>query len=89
MTLGLLRILELCENEDGTMGSIECDGEDYSSIGLHYIRHNIALVPQDPILFSGTIKSNIDPFNMYSDEAIMKCLQKVQIWDSIRDNPEE
>ena len=74
MTLGLLRILELCENEDGTMGRIECDGEDYSSLGLHYIRHNVAIIPQDPIIFSGTIKSNIDPFNVYPDDEIAKCL---------------
>ena len=86
MTLGLLRILELCENEDGTMGRIECDGEDYSSLGLHYIRHNVAIIPQDPIIFSGTIKSNIDPFNVYPDDEIAKCLQKVELWDQIREN---
>ena len=89
MTLGLLRILELAQNEDGTTGMIDLDGEDYSAVGLHYVRHNIAMIPQDPTLFGGTIKSNIDPFNMYEDKAIVKCLKKVELWDQIRNNPDE
>lgn len=67
ITLGLLRILEIAENEDGTKGSIFLDEEDISNLGLHYLRHNITMIPQDPTLFTGTIKSNIDPFDNYSD----------------------
>ena len=89
MTLGLLRILQLAQNEDGTTGTIDLDGEDYSAVGLHYLRHNIAIIPQDPTLFTGTIKSNIDPFNMYEDKALVKCLKKVELWNQIRDNPDE
>ena len=89
MTLGLLRILQLAQNEDGTTGKIDLDGEDYSALGLHYLRHNIAIIPQDPTLFTGTIKSNIDPFNMYEDKALVKCLKKVELWNQIRDNPDE
>ena len=89
MTLGLLRILQLAQNEDGTTGTIDLDGEDYSALGLHYLRHNIAIIPQDPTLFTGTIKSNIDPFNMYEDKALVKCLKKVELWNQIRDNPDE
>lgn len=68
MTLGFLRILELTDNEDGTKGSIMLDGEDISDLGLHHLRHNITIIPQDPTLFTGTIKTNIDPFDRYSDE---------------------
>ena len=67
MTLGLLRILELAENEDGSKGDINLDEEDTSELGLHYLRHNITIIPQDPTLFTGTIKTNIDPFNKYDD----------------------
>ena len=77
MTLGLLRILELAENEDGSKGDINLDEEDTSELGLHYLRHNITIIPQDPTLFTGTIKTNIDPFNKYNDSAIAECLKKV------------
>jgi ABC-type multidrug transport system fused ATPase/permease subunit len=68
MTLGLLRILELANNEDGSKGSIVLDNENVADIGLHYLRHNVTIIPQDPTLFTGNIKENIDPFNKYTDE---------------------
>lgn len=67
LTLGLLRILELTENEDSSIGRINLDGEDVSELGLHHLRQNITIIPQDPTLFTGTIKTNIDPFNKYTD----------------------
>ena len=63
MTLGLLRILEIAENQDGSKGYINLDNENISEIGLHHLRHNVAIIPQDPILFTGTIKENIDPLD--------------------------
>ena len=86
MTLGLLRILELAGNEDGSMGKIVLDSENASELGLHYLRHNITIIPQDPTLFTGTIKTNIDPFDKYKDSDIAECLKKVELWDEIRDN---
>lgn len=56
MTLGLLRILELAQNEDGTLGSIVLDKENIAEIGLHHLRHNVTIIPQDPTLFTGNIK---------------------------------
>jgi ABC-type multidrug transport system fused ATPase/permease subunit len=67
MTLGLLRMLELANNSDGLKGSVRIDSEDLSEIGLHHLRHNITIIPQDPVLFTGTMKFNIDPFDAYSD----------------------
>ena len=67
LTLGLLRILEMAEHDDLSIGRIMLDGENVSQVGLHHLRHNVTIIPQDPTLFTGTIKSNIDPFNKYKD----------------------
>lgn len=84
MTLGLLRILELATNPDSTIGKIILDDENTSDLGLHCLRHKITIIPQDPTLFTGTIKSNVDPFNTYSDDEIADSLKKVSLWDDIR-----
>lgn len=67
LTLGLLRILELSKNADETIGHINLDNVDIANIGLHCLRHRVTIIPQDPVLFTGTVKSNIDPFNKYSE----------------------
>lgn len=86
MTLGLLRILEIAENYDKTKGKIILDQEDTSEIGLHHLRHNVTIIPQDPTLFTGTIKENIDPFDKYNDEQIAESLKKVSLWDQIKED---
>ncbi|XP_040902367.1 multidrug resistance-associated protein 5 isoform X2 [Toxotes jaculatrix] len=55
-------------------GSILIDGIDISDIGLADLRSKLSIIPQDPVLFSGTVRFNLDPFNQYSEE---------QIWDSL------
>lgn len=80
LTLGLLRILEL-NSED--KGSIEIDGVDISSVGLHHLRQKLSIIPQDPFLFTGTLRKNVDPFDQYSDSAIMSSLKAVTIWTQI------
>ena len=80
LTLGILRILELCPDESGNAGRIIIDGEDIVQIGLHILRRNITIIPQDPVLFSGTIRTNIDPFREFSDDDIASALKKVNIW---------
>jgi len=71
LALALLRIVEL----DG--GQIVIDGRDISSIGLKMLRSKIALIPQDPVLFSGTVRSNLDPFDEFTDVRLYEVLDRV------------
>uniref|UniRef100_A0A8D2LEX9 ATP binding cassette subfamily C member 3 n=1 Tax=Varanus komodoensis TaxID=61221 RepID=A0A8D2LEX9_VARKO len=69
MTLCLFRILEAVE------GEIKIDGLRIADIGLHDLRSKLTIIPQDPVLFSGTLRMNLDPFNKYSDEEIWNALE--------------
>ena len=55
--ISLFRIMELDE------GQIFIDGIDISTLGLHCLRNKLTIIPQDPILFSGTLRMNLDPFD--------------------------
>lgn len=61
LTLALFRIIEA----DG--GSIEIDGINIANLQLEQLRSCLTIVPQDPVLFSGTMKMNLDPFSAYSE----------------------
>ncbi|CAL4099766.1 unnamed protein product, partial [Meganyctiphanes norvegica] len=69
LTLALFRIIE------SAGGNITIDGVDISKIGLHDVRGRLTIIPQDPVLFSGTLRMNLDPFNSYSDEKIWSALE--------------
>ncbi|XP_060516805.1 ATP-binding cassette sub-family C member 4-like [Cylas formicarius] len=60
-------------------GHIFIDGEDIKSLDLEFLRSKIGIIPQDPILFSGTIRTNIDPLNKYTDSEIWLAIEKVQL----------
>ncbi|KAJ4418671.1 hypothetical protein N0V85_001359 [Neurospora sp. IMI 360204] len=73
LTLALFRFLE------ARSGSIHIDGIDISTIKLHDLRSRLAIIPQDPVLFSGTVRSNLDPFNHQTDAALRESLERVHL----------
>ncbi|KAF2894002.1 hypothetical protein ILUMI_12172 [Ignelater luminosus] len=62
-------------------GCIKIDGINTKDVGLNDLRRRISIIPQDPVLFSATLRSNLDPFNEYSDEAIWKALEEAKLKD--------
>jgi ABC-type transport system involved in Fe-S cluster assembly fused permease/ATPase subunit len=49
------------------------DGVDTRHIGLSALRSRLTIIPQEPVLFSGTLRSNLDPFNAYTDDEVRSC----------------
>ena len=69
----LLRMAELSH------GSIVIDGVDISKIGLHDLRSRVGIIPQEPTLFTGTIRTNLDPFAQYTNEDLWRVLRQAQL----------
>ncbi|XP_048466697.1 ATP-binding cassette sub-family C member 3 isoform X2 [Rhincodon typus] len=69
MTLCLFRIIEAAE------GEIIIDGVKIADIGLHDLRSKLTIIPQDPVLFSGSLRMNLDPFNQYSEDEVWKAVE--------------
>jgi ATP-binding cassette, subfamily C (CFTR/MRP), member 1 len=77
LTLGLFRIIEAAS------GKIEIDNVDIASIGLQDLRSVISIIPQDPQLFEGTLRGNIDPTNVASDADIWQALEQSYLKDHV------
>ncbi|KAJ5836890.1 hypothetical protein N7447_002916 [Penicillium robsamsonii] len=71
--------LALFRGLEAEAGQIIIDGVDIGSIGLRDLRESITIVPQDPTLFTGTLRTNLDPFNLFSDEQIFSALRRVHL----------
>jgi ABC-type multidrug transport system fused ATPase/permease subunit len=73
-------LLRLIEYEEG---EILVDGVNLKQMGLSDLRSRITIIPQDPILFEGTVKSNLDPFEESSDEQLLAAVHKVELIGAI------
>jgi len=60
-----------------TEGDIYIDGVRVKDIGLHDLRQSISIIPQDPQLFSGTVRYNLDPFDKYEDSELWQAIEEV------------
>ena len=81
MMIALFRITDLCG------GSIEIDGIDLAKLGLEDVRRALCIIPQDPVLFSASVRFNLDPFNESTDEEIWSVLEQVELKDVIDNMP--
>ena len=83
MMIALFRITELCG------GSIEIDGVDLGKLGLEDVRRALCIIPQDPVLFSASIRFNLDPFNEFSDEEIWSVVDQVELKHVVENMPRQ
>ncbi|XP_061342018.1 ABC transporter C family member 10-like [Gastrolobium bilobum] len=71
-----------------TGGKIIVDGIDICSIGLHDLRSRFGIIPQDPTLFNGTVRFNLDPLSQHSDQEIWEVLGKCQLQEAVQEKEE-
>ena len=83
LSLTLSRIVEL------EAGKIEIDGVNISEIDINQVRDKITVIAQDPILFTGTLRFNLDPFREHSNAAIEQLLHKAGLGDLLNREPEQ
>lgn len=69
-------------------GSVYIDGVNTVTIGLHELRNKVSIIPQEPVLFSGTLRKNLDPFDEYTDDVLWSALEEVELKDIVNDLPE-
>lgn len=73
LALSLFRLLE------SNHGRITIDGIDVKTIGLHDLRHKLTIIPQDPMIFCGTLRLNLDPDRTYSDDQLWSALERAHL----------
>ncbi|XP_042578206.1 multidrug resistance-associated protein 1-like isoform X2 [Cyprinus carpio] len=83
LALGIFRILEAAK------GKIFIDGINIAEVGLHELRSRITIIPQDPVLFSGSLRMNLDPFDGYTDEDVWRALELAHLKNFVSGLPDK
>ncbi|KAH3860710.1 hypothetical protein DPMN_023628, partial [Dreissena polymorpha] len=81
LTLALFRIIEPAQ------GRILIDGVNIAEIGLHDLRSKLTIIPQEPVLFSGPLRMNLDPFDEHSDEKVWQSLEHAHLKNFVKSLP--
>lgn len=78
LTLALFRIVEAAG------GQIRIDGVPIDKLGLQLLRSRLTIIPQDPVLFGGTLRGNVDPFGKYSDDEVWASLERSHLKNFVK-----
>eukprot|EP00878_Enallax_costatus_P023403 GHUV01024892.1.p1 GENE.GHUV01024892.1~~GHUV01024892.1.p1 ORF type:complete len:345 (-),score=143.53 GHUV01024892.1:953-1987(-) len=78
LLLALYRMFELDK------GTIRVDGVDVASLALRKLRTSLSIIPQEPVVFSGTVRTNLDPFNEFTDTAMWEAIKKAGLENQVR-----
>lgn len=70
-------------------GMIKIDGIDVQKIGLNDLRRAISIIPQDPVVFTGSVRYNLDPFGEFQDAELWEALDQVQLKDHVANYTEK
>ncbi|KAK7503044.1 hypothetical protein BaRGS_00005670, partial [Batillaria attramentaria] len=83
LTLAMFRLIEAAG------GRVTVDDVDIASVGLHDLRQNLNILPQDPVIFDGTIRMNLDPFGACSDQQIWVALEQAHLKQYVQGLPDQ